>query len=238
MTNRILLSAVGAILLLAATTALARAWPDQPPDKVLISGPGIEAQVEVKDRQELEIFRLGKLEDLQGPSPKPAQVSGGYKIVRFFYGGEFDFARLTYYPNPDSGRGLFYFEDGPMLQGDHTPYDRTWLYANPDAEKQLGALLKQLGAKLDGPAPAGVAVSGSASGNPVQHLTPVGANANAASDSPGAARPGQTNSAQTGAAGEMTLPASGIIALLGAVGVLAAAGILLVRRARDTQGSE
>src|SRR5215831_15966806 len=143
MSGKVLFSAMSAILLVLATTVTALAWPDQPPDKVLISGPGIEGQAQVKDARALAIFRLGDLEDFDTLDPRSTatpRVGAGYKIVRFFYGGDFDFARLTYYPNPSGGRGYLYFEDGPMLQGNHTPYDETWLYAKPDAEQKLRAL--------------------------------------------------------------------------------------------------
>src|SRR5690349_7769762 len=109
-----------------ATTTMALAWPNQPPDKVLISGRGIAAPVEIKDAPALAIFRLGTLEDLNAASPLPPQspapsrLGAGYKIVRFFYGGDFDFARLTYYPNAEGERGYLYFEDGPALEGNHT----------------------------------------------------------------------------------------------------------------------
>jgi hypothetical protein len=229
MTNRILFSVIGAILLLSATSALVLAWPNQPPDKVLISGPGIEGQVEVRDESARAIFRLGELEDLEGKSPTPPRLSGGYKIVRFFYGGEFNFAQLTYYPNPSGGRGYLYWEDGPMLQGDHTEYNQAWLYTKPDGEEKLRALLKQLGAKLnDAP--------------PVLLLVKDGANANASSSDsslPHAAQSTQADTAQTTAASELTLFSPVVIALLvGAVGVLGAGGVFLVRRGRRTKGAQ
>lgn len=52
-----------------------------------------------------------------------------------------------------------------MLEGDHTPYNKTWLYAKPDAEKKLRALLKQLGGNLDGTAPMNVAIPSSVNAN-------------------------------------------------------------------------
>jgi hypothetical protein len=230
MKHKILYSTMGAILLLGATTALALAWPNQPPEKVLISGPGIEGSVEVKDAQALAIFRLGYLEDLEAESPMPPlspappQFGAGYKIVRFFYGGDFDFARLTYYPHASGERGYLYFEDGPMLQGDHTPYNQTWLYAKPDAEKKLRALLKPLGAKLDDAAASSAPPSSSA-------------NANASSSESTLPR-GAAQSMQNANAGELDWFSSAIIALVvGVAGVLGAAGALLLRRVRRTQGA-
>ena len=211
MTNRIAFSIVGAILLLMATTAFALAWPDKAPEKVLISGPGIEGQVEVKDEQALAIFRLGNLEDFGAVVVAPPQGRTGYKVMRFF-GDELDFARLTYYPDPSGGRGAVYFEDGPMLQGNHTPYNQTWHYTKPDAEKKLRALLKQLGAKFDDAAPAEISASGRAT------------------------QAGQAFGAQTANASEPNAFSSAVIALLaGAVGALGAAVAFWLWRVRRTQ---
>jgi hypothetical protein len=227
MKHRILYSTLGAVLLLAATAALALAWPDQPPEKVLISGPGIEGQVEVKDAQSLSIFRLGTLEDFNERSSVTSQIGTGYKIVRFFDGGEFNFAQLTYYPNPSSERGSVYFEDGPMLQGNHTPYNQTWLYTKPDAEQKLRALLKQLGAKLDNAAPAQVPASGSANANVSSSGSTLPLDA---------AQQGQATGAQTAKTSDPNAFSSAVGALIVAVvGLLVAGGALWLWRARRTQ---
>ena len=140
-----LLTALGLVLLLiAATLTTALAWPDQPPDKAVISGPGIEGEVQIKDAAVLKALKLGTIEDFDSGRISAPNVSGGYKIVRYFYGGSFDFARLTYYPMPQGQRSYLYWDDGPMLEGDHTPYHKQWLYAQPEADKILKALLNQL----------------------------------------------------------------------------------------------
>lgn len=104
MSRKICRGVILSVTLLLATFGLALAWPNEPPELVLISGPGIQAQVDIKDKESLAIFRLGTLEDFNTSSPSP-QSGIGFKITRFFFGGEFDFARLTYYPNPSGERG-------------------------------------------------------------------------------------------------------------------------------------
>jgi hypothetical protein len=223
MIGRTLFSAVGAILLALVTTAIALAWPDQPPDKVLISGPGIVGQVQVKGEQALAIFRLGNLEDvaaLDPPSAAPPEVGPGYKIVRFFDSGEFDFARLTYYPDPRHERGYLYFEDGPMLQGNHTPYNQTWLRAKPAGEQKLRELLTQMGAKFGDaePASSGALVTISTSDSPLPDSTTLASPARAA---------------QNASASEPNLFSSAIIPLVaGVAGLLGTAGALWRWRAR------
>ncbi len=223
MKGRTLFAVVGALLLVVATTAMARAWPNQPPDKVVISGPDIAGPVEVKDEQALALFRLGNLEDFAAFDPRSTatpRVGAGYTIVRFFYGGEFDFARLTYYPNSSGGRGTLYFEDGPMLRGNSTPYDRSWLFAQPAAELKLRALLTQLGAKLDG----AVTASGSANAS---------TSTSEAVLPGGAAQASQAPVAQTANPSDPKLFPSAVIPLgVGLLLVLGAAGALWLWRAR------
>ena len=164
-------------ILVAALAAFAPAWPELPPDRVWISGPGLIGQVEVTDRDARLLFRLGQLEDLHSSASGQPQGEA-YHILRKFYDGTFDFARLAYYPDPNGGRGMLYWDDGPMLEGNHTPYHQRWLYANRGAEDELRALLKQLGASLNSapaanpqPQPAASQRNADASGQPTTALS-------------------------------------------------------------------
>lgn len=233
MTYKIILALVGTVVFSGATTGLALAWPNQPPGKVLISGPGIEGQVELKDESARSLFRLGDLEDFDHGSPPPLISGAGYKIVRFFYrgefdGGEFDFGRITYYPDSSGGRGFLYFEDGPMLQGDHTPYDQTWLYAKPDGELKLRALLKQLGAGLDGEKSALVPIQVSSSASA------------ASSDSTRLRDAGQadrTSGGQAANVGETNSFPGGIVWLvIGPAGLLLSVVAITLWRRRQAEG--
>ena len=144
------------LLVLTSMSVLAAplAWPDQPPDKAFISGPGLKGEVEITDQKTLEALRFGGMEDFEaGVLPEAPKVSGeGYKITRYFYDGGFNFATLHYYPDPAGGRGYVYWEDGPDLVGDHTPYNNQWLYAKSDGEAVLQNQLKTLGASTTGAA--------------------------------------------------------------------------------------
>src|SRR5262245_7028359 len=116
MSQRSLIAAIGgAMALLLMTASLALAWPDQPPDRVTISGPGLAGSVTITDPAQLTVFKLGALEDFdQGVLATPPQVTGaGYQIERYFYGGTFHFASLRYFPDPGGGAGYLYFQDGP-----------------------------------------------------------------------------------------------------------------------------
>ncbi len=130
----------GSVLILLLAPAAAFAWPEEPPQKVIISGPGIHGEVVITDPALLAGLQLGGVEDFAaGAIPKPP-VSTGYTIQRFFDGAHFNFGRLTYYPDPAGGRGYLYFEDGPHIDG-HTPYHQQWLRVRAGAEAVLQRLL-------------------------------------------------------------------------------------------------
>lgn len=140
------------MLVVLVTYTVALAWPDQPPVKAYISGPGIEGQLQITDTDVLETLRLGTLEDLSWGLVKKPRITGeGFKIIRYFDDGNFRFADLTYYANPNGTRSYVYWEDGPMLEGDHTPYHRQWLYTNPHGDVTLMAFLAKQGVRVDWP---------------------------------------------------------------------------------------
>jgi hypothetical protein len=145
MTTRFTRIFAGVLALLLLTTGLALAWPDQPPERATISGPGLQGEVEITDPATLQALQLGKIEDFNRGTISAPVVGAGYSITRYFYGGKFNFAHLQYYPNPSGAVGYLYFEDGPQLSGDHTEYHQQWLYATPQGDAALRALLKRLG---------------------------------------------------------------------------------------------
>jgi hypothetical protein len=135
------LVALSAWLLASPHPALA--WPEEPPEWATVSGPGLKGEIKITDEETLAALKLGALEDFdRGALAAPPNVSGpGYQITRYFYKGTFNFAQLTYYPDPAGGTGYLYWQDGPDLDGDPTPYNGQWLYATPAGEAALKHLL-------------------------------------------------------------------------------------------------
>lgn len=129
------------VVLVLGSFSFAQAWPDTPPNKALISGPGIKGQVEISDPTVLAVLRLGSLEDLStGAIQKPNIAGEGYNIIRYFE-GSFHFADLTYYPGANGARSYVYWQDGPDLQGDHTPYNNQWLNVTAHGDAVLQRFL-------------------------------------------------------------------------------------------------
>src|SRR5689334_25102417 len=146
-----LISLALALALAALSAGLALAWPDQPPDRATLSGPGINGTIDITDPQVLAALKLGAMEDLAAGPIAPPQVSGeGYTITRYF-GGDFNFASLRYYPSL-SGPSYVYWQDGPKLQGSHTPFDNQWLRATPAGDAAMKQVLTGLGVTFKQPA--------------------------------------------------------------------------------------
>lgn len=138
MPRKIVTVLVSAGLLLLGAVSLVQAWPDLPPARAYISGPGLQGQVQITDSHVLEILRLGGLEDF-GKGALPAPQAGGqpYKIIRYFEGGSFQMGDLTYYMRTDGAPGVVYFQDGPMINGDRTPFNNQWFATVPQSDQIL-----------------------------------------------------------------------------------------------------
>jgi hypothetical protein len=97
------------LTLLILTTGAALAWPDQPPDRATLSGPGLTGEIEITGKENLAALKLGALEDFtHGPIAAPS-VGEGYRITRYFYEATFNFGVLRYTPDPSGGRGYVFF---------------------------------------------------------------------------------------------------------------------------------
>ena len=134
----------GVLVLLALTTSLALA--KGPPDKVVISGPGLSGEIESTDREAISALGLGALEDFQrGPIEAP-QVGAGYQMACYFKDGASyrPFDRLTYYPNLPGKRSYIFYE-GLRISGGWSEYDGKWFYATKAGDAAMRRLLWQLG---------------------------------------------------------------------------------------------
>ncbi len=147
--KKTIIALAGVMVFLLATTGVALAWPNQAPDRATISGPGLKGEIEITDKEVLAALKLGVFEDLEGPQLEAPPVnSETYTIRRWFYGGEFNFATLHYYPDPAGGNGYVLWDDGPDLTGDHTEYNGQWLRVTPKGEAAMRKLLLGLGISL------------------------------------------------------------------------------------------
>lgn len=132
-----------AIVLVLGVISGARAWPDLPPTKAFMSGPGIKGQVEITDPVVLATLRLGSFEDLTTGAIQSPNVAGdGYDITRYF-DGDFNFAELLYYPGSNGAKSYVYWKDGVELSGDHTPFNNQWLYVTAQGDEVMQKFLHE-----------------------------------------------------------------------------------------------
>ena len=139
----VVVGCVALFTVLMMQTALA--WPESPPFKAFISGPGIETVTQITDANVLQVLRLGGIEDMEaGAIAAPNVEAEGYKILRYFENGSFRFADLVYYPNAVNGKGVVYFQDGPQLIGNHTQFNGKWLNTTAQGDAILNNYIKTL----------------------------------------------------------------------------------------------
>lgn len=150
MRQRSLLRARPALALLLAALLVPAALAKGPPDKLTISGPGLDGEVEVTDRELLAEIGFGALEDFnenQRSGIAEPSVGEGYTLVRALRnpnGTYQPWDQAHYYPNP-GGRGYIFY-DG--LVGPNTSeFDGKWYHARPEGEAAMQRLLQTLGAE-------------------------------------------------------------------------------------------
>jgi hypothetical protein len=137
---RLLLVCV-ALLLLAPPV-----YAKGPPDKIVISGPGLNESVTITELSVLQHLGLGALEDFgQRIDPQP-QRPGGYQIDRLVRQGAsyWTFDRLTYYPPAPGERGVIFYAGLRAVSGGSSEYDGQWFYATPTGDTSMTRLVTEI----------------------------------------------------------------------------------------------
>lgn len=135
--KKCLVVTITALLIFIVASSFAQAWPELPPVKALISGPGLQGQVQITDTNLLKSLKLGALEDFsKGALAAPNVKTEPYKIIRYFEDGTFQMGDLSYYPATNNTASVVYFQDGPMKNGDRSPYNNQW-YSTIASSDQL-----------------------------------------------------------------------------------------------------
>ncbi len=145
---------IAAGLLLAVHPALAKG----PPDKAVISGPGIAGEHAITDAATLRDLGMGTLEDFQRPLEAPTQAGAGYQIDRFFRTGSrfFPFDRVVYYPPAAGERGLIFYAGMGVVGYGASEYDGKWFRATAAGDAAMQQLLEKLVPQAQLPATGGV----------------------------------------------------------------------------------
>lgn len=130
------------VLLLMASPAYAKG----PPDKVVISGPGLDGSVAITDVSALQYLGLGALEDFgQRIDPQP-QRRGGYQIDRLVRQGAsyWTFDQLMYYPPAPGERGVIFYAGLRAVGSGSSEYDGQWFYATAAGDTSMTRILTEI----------------------------------------------------------------------------------------------
>ena len=137
------------VTLLTLTCALALAWPEAPPDKLLLSGPGLDGEVEIVGAERLIGLSPEAFMDFTTAADPAAEAAPGYEMVRYYKGGDGQyeaFDRLRYHPNPQGGRGAVYYIKALGYGPGHN--EGRWFAASVTGDAAMTCLLDALQVSL------------------------------------------------------------------------------------------
>lgn len=109
-----------------------------PPDKVVITGPGLPNQIVVTDHATLAALEFSALMDFESPAEAPS-TRAGYTLTYYYLdsSGKSEPAFvMRYYPDSSGGAGRVYNRYAP---------NGPWLYAQPDGDSTMRQLLQAHG---------------------------------------------------------------------------------------------
>jgi hypothetical protein len=139
--------ALFAALLFPFAPALAKG----PPDKVVITGPGLKAPVEIEDREVLETFSFFQFENSERPIEPPEHPGYGYVVTRFVAESQGEYTawdRLIYLPNPGGSGGVVFYE-GLLGEGMSSEFDGGWYLASAAGDAAMREILTREGVLSD-----------------------------------------------------------------------------------------
>jgi hypothetical protein len=132
---------VSVVLIIPQRSVIAKG----PVTKIIISGPGIDGNVEVTDMTLLAGLSLGEFELFNVSVIDLPSLSEGYEIARYMEEpGQkpFHFDDVRYFPSSTEGKtGYLYFVG---IVGGQSEYDGRWYYVSERGEAAMHKLLKTL----------------------------------------------------------------------------------------------
>lgn len=127
-------------ILLAACAIASPLYAKGPPREVVISGPGIEGEIVVRDTSRLENLGMAGLMVIPESIGMPSGTGPGYTLIR----DGWDEAR--YYPDLSGAPGYVYYVG--LLNGS-AEYDGHWFAATPAGDAAMRRILAAHGITFD-----------------------------------------------------------------------------------------
>jgi hypothetical protein len=148
---------LGAVFLLAITTGVAWAWPDEPFARIDIRGPGIQGVASITDAELLRPMTIDGFMSFDRNLPQPEGLGEGYELHRYFVnqdGSLWDFDRVMYYPDPAGGPGYVNYLEGigygPVWNAGN------WFRVTPAGEAAWQAIMTSIAASASATKPASI----------------------------------------------------------------------------------
>ena len=145
---------LGTLLLLALTTGIAWAWPEEPFAKIEISGPGITGIATITEAELLKSMTIGGFMNYDRYITEPQGLGEGYELHRYFLnkdGSWWDFDRVMYYSDPAGGPGYVKYLEGIGYGPAHNA--GYWFRVTPEGEAAWQAIMQSTLQSITVPAP-------------------------------------------------------------------------------------
>lgn len=138
MTEKFLKITLCAVLIQAFLIPVGIAVAKGPPDKVIITGPGLVEPIEITEVGQLQEFSIYDFENINVRVPEPKDPGQGYVIIRYSYDW------LVYYPQPVGERGYILYK-GLLSPDMSSEFDGYWYRASERGDMAMRRLLSDAG---------------------------------------------------------------------------------------------
>jgi len=137
-----------AIVTAAGLAVLPHASAKGPADKITITGPGLDEEIEITDPDVAEALSMAIIEDFRYTIDMPDRLGPGYELTRYFRlenGSYQPFDQIAYYPDLYGGSGYVHYLG--MANG-WSEYDGKWFRAQKSADEVMRQVLFEHGVLL------------------------------------------------------------------------------------------
>jgi hypothetical protein len=142
--------AIRSILLLALALTATAALAKGDFDRITISGPGLQGEVEVTDRPTLDALGMISLTGSFSEIDAPTAPGNGYEITRSYWDAGRDafiaFDHVMFYPGEDGATPIVQYIG---IMNGSSEYDGDWFQPTEEAARAMDAIVAEHGA-VDG----------------------------------------------------------------------------------------
>ncbi len=129
------------LFVMALPIVIKTAWAKGPPDRVEISGPGLDHPIVITDPDFLQAFSVYVFENIHSTVDDLKFLDQGYVLTRYVERDSELIAwdELVYYPRPFGLKGYVYYSG--QLESRGTPYDEKWYLVSTEGDVAMHRIL-------------------------------------------------------------------------------------------------